>query len=294
MDKLKLQYHIKDNKHSLNARKRNKIELDLLNYLDVIKKEIGIPIEIKVEPKRVGSVIEIYDFDTIVNSINMFFPALTYVGGIFTKVLTNYLTKYFDGTIEINKLEIEERKQKLKQDNFLRFLEMYPNEINDEANIEKIVDLIFENNYNIPKLKKLFSKYYTSLKLTNEIEAISYQTLDKNDIPTSEEFIIYKRDFKNYIYSDTIIPSETIFNQNIEIISPVLNNSSAKWRGRKDKVSILFRMDDERFKDGVQSKKHSFKNGSEIICDMIIEKKLDNDGEIIDSNYIVTKVKEFH
>ena len=51
-------------------------------------------------------------------------------------------------------------------------------------------------------------------------------------------------------------------------------------------------MDDREFKSAVLSRQISFKNGSEIVCVLIIHKKIDELGEVVTSGYSVDVVLE--
>jgi hypothetical protein len=73
----------------------------------------------------------------------------------------------------------------------------------------------------------------------------------------------------------------------IEIVSPVLTDGRAKWKGILNEEPISFSMNDTVFRNSVTSKEKAFKNGDAIICELTIHKKLNELGEIIVSGYVV-------
>ena len=78
----------------------------------------------------------------------------------------------------------------------------------------------------------------------------------------------------------------------IEIVAPVLNEGSAKWRGIYNSELISFSMGDSIFKKAVLDKQISFTHGSMLICSLTIYVQLDEFGDKVITGYKVNTVIE--
>lgn len=92
--------------------------------------------------------------------------------------------------------------------------------------------------------------------------------------------------------SDDIEP-ENDENAIIEIVSPVLKKGNYKWTGIYNGTVISFSMKSNEFKTLVQTGKILFKNGSSINCHLIINKKINAEGEVHISSYEVVLVNHY-
>ena len=78
----------------------------------------------------------------------------------------------------------------------------------------------------------------------------------------------------------------------IEVISPVLKRGKYMWRGiyRKENQVREFIMLDKEFKNTVIDDGVTFQNGTELICEVEICRKLDENGDVFNSRYKINKV----
>ena len=76
----------------------------------------------------------------------------------------------------------------------------------------------------------------------------------------------------------------------IEIFSPVLKSSPTKWRGFYEDTLISFEMKDYKFRSEVVSGNISFTSGDVFICVLEMHRELNEAGEIVVKNYVVTNV----
>jgi hypothetical protein len=158
-------------------------------------------------------------------------------------------------------------------------------------NIEKI-EYIITNNI---KIIKHTSNFYKTLYNYPKVRKISTTKIDENRNHLEEPKFIDRAEFeKFFLESDNLAP---IIDENaiIEIISPVLKRGNYKWRGiyNQNPQPIEFSMNKE-FKDKVIEDGIPFKNGTFIDCVIKIDRKIDDLGNVFNSNYSVKTVLKQH
>ncbi len=140
--------------------------------------------------------------------------------------------------------------------------------------------------------------------ISNREIAKSYSHLAetlKNDIYIQKDGIsftnpsfqthINRQEFDSLIIPRAELPSEeTIYN--IELISPVLTKSKAKWEGKVEDKFISFEMSDSTFKNDILHKRIIFQNGDRIIAKVLINHK--DDFGLTKDTYRVTEVLYFN
>ena len=82
-------------------------------------------------------------------------------------------------------------------------------------------------------------------------------------------------------------------NATIEIISPVLKKGKYQWLGIYNGTVIQFKMKSNEFKNMVLTGQVPFKNGSSIICLLLTNKKIDNQGNEKVTGYEVLEVYNY-
>lgn len=262
--KFELHYYLKDNSHAMNAFVRNKAEKDFLEAVKRIGELLDSELQIETEAYQEGGVIEYLTFSGVV-----VVGALKYLAPALNDIITHYATR--DTQAETLDKKIKEATlQNLELDNQQKTLEI-------EEQIEK--------KLNDKLVQKYISNFYKKIDAYEKVEKIGYRSLENNE----DEYIVERKDFKNFILHDDTTMSEDE-DAMIEIISPVLKEGKYNWRGRYKNEKIDFSMADSKFKQEVIEGKHKFSNGSLINCHLEIKVTFDEFGDEKGRSYRVLQV----
>jgi len=258
--KFEIHYYLKNNSHTMDAYVRNKAEKDLLDALRQIGKLLDNELTIETEAYKEGGLIE---------SLAIGIPILHYLSPAINDIITHYFTK--DANLEeLDKKIKEEILTNIQLDNLQKV-----------KNLEQDIDNKLENKL----VQKYVSNFYKRLNDYQKVEKIGFRDIEHN----SKELIVDRVYFKNFILEDNTTVEEDD-NAIIEIISPVLKEGRYKWRGRYKGEKIDFSMGDSKFKQEVIEGKHTFLNGSLILCQLQIKTTFDEFGDEKRKNYSVQKV----
>ncbi len=258
--KFELHYYLKDNSHAMNAFVRNKAEKDFLEAVKRIGDLLDSELKIETEAYQEGGLIEI---------LAIVLPTLHYLSPALNDIITHYATK--DTQAETLDKKIKEATlQNLELDNQQKILGI-------EEQIEK--------KLNDKLVQKYISNFYKKIDAYEKVEKIGYRNLENDE----DEYIVERKDFKNFILHDDTTMSEDD-DAMIEIISPVLKEGKYNWRGRYKNEKIDFSMADSKFKQEVIEGKHKFSNGSLINCHLEIKVTFDEFGDEKSRTYRVLQV----
>ncbi|MBP7227023.1 MAG: hypothetical protein KBA17_10830 [Aliarcobacter sp.] len=239
---------------------RNKAEKDFLEAVKRIGDLLDSELKIETEAYQEGGLIEI---------LAIVLPTLHYLSPALNDIITHYATK--DTQAETLDKKIKEATlQNLELDNQQKTLEI-------EEQIEK--------KLNDKLVQKYISNFYKKIDAYEKVEKIGYRNLENDE----DEYIVERKDFKNFILHDDTTMSEDD-DAMIEIISPVLKEGKYNWRGRYKNEKIDFSMADSKFKQEVIEGKHKFSNGSLINCHLEIKVTFDEFGDEKSRTYRVLQV----
>jgi hypothetical protein len=262
--KFELHYYLKDNSHAMNAFVRNKAEKDFLEAVKRIGELLDSELKIETEAYRDGGLIE-----TLVFSGFAIDRVLNYLSPALNDTITHYATR---------DTQVEALDKKIKEAT-LKNLEL--NNQQKELEIEEQID----TKLNDKLVQKYISNFYKKIDSYEKVEKIGYKSVEKDGI----EYIVERKDFKNFILHDDTTISEDD-DAMIEIISPVLKEGKYNWRGRYKNDKIDFSMADSKFKQEVIEGKHKFSNGSLINCHLEIKVTFDEFGDEKGRTYRVLQV----
>lgn len=296
-NRLELHYYFsdEDKSHSMDAVVRNKCEHELLQIVSAISKELNVQIKTETEAYDEGGLKEFYTFigtaegQVIMGIANL---AVATLGVLISRIplRKSKLDKQEQQlSIEEKKLNIE--AQKINIELLKKELEA-KNIQTTNINIEKI-EFLITNNVKILKHK---SNFYKTLYNYPKVKRLSTVKLDENKKQIEEPKFIERNDFEKFILESDNLEPLTDDTATIEIISPVLKKGKYKWRGVYNKISqaIEFSMTDKEFKDDIIEDGISFKSGTFIDCILEISRKIDDLGNIFNSNYSVKTVLRQH
>lgn len=268
-----------DSIHSLDAFTRNSCEKEFLKFIKTISIEFGVNIEIEAEPKKIGSFIDWYSIFSKANELNI--PA-------YASLIISIFAIVFS-------LKTKDEKKGQKLDNFIKEMDIIQKveELKSQGlpipvDTQKFINKICNSR----KLDKQKSSFFKSISTQKSIKTLQVSGINK-EIPEKRlSFDIQRKDFEDYFLDSDDLESEIDNNAIIEIISPVLKNGKYMWRGiyRKENQTHEFVMLDKDFKKTVVDDGLSFQNGTELVCELEICKKLDDNGDTFNSKYKINKV----
>ena len=284
LNTIELHYWLNDGTHTMDAHIFNKCEYECLGIVNELSSSLKIKIDIEVEPLQEGGIRARFKLfrdkkDAIKLAVLIFLLTDFLCAPLKTTIeyaTERVLEQVFEDP-EIKNLEIEKKKAELNLDI-----------VKIKAETERLCKNIDEN-----KIQKKRSNYYESASQCKKIEKITIGATDSN----GENLIISKdvlaSDFNLYIMTSDELEPDLDDNATIEIISPVLKKGNYQWLGIYRGEVIQFKMKSNEFKTLVLTGQVPFKNGSSIICLLVRNKKIDNNGDIKITGYEVMEVYNF-
>jgi hypothetical protein len=267
-EKLELHYYFNDSSHSMNALVRNNCESEFLAIAIEIAKELNLSIQLESEAYREGGLKEIWK---IIGKNGVQASLLVSVIAIVSSRIPMSDPEFDDLQKQNLRLSIEEKKLRIKK---LK-TELENEDVSDKT-VMKVAEAL-ESNLKIVTRK---SNFYKQLNRYNKIDKIGFSALDTNNSPVTDERMVLRNNFKNFIiHSHNLIPI-VVEDALIEIVAPVLKEGRHRWKGVYDSESISFSMNDKDFNFDVLNEIISFKHGTTIECVLLIHQKLDETGEI--------------
>lgn len=263
---------------------QNKCEYEFLGVLKEISAVFNVDIIIETEPLAGGGLrswFKIISKEENKKATIKVAIIVALITSIITTPITTTISKITETLIE-NIFEDDEIKE-LEKEKIKLEIENLKIDIK-----QKNLQL---NHNNVIKKKK--SNFYETLGKYPKVNKVSFTLENQSKVQISEEKIVVRKDFKNYILVsddlDPIMADNTI----IEIISPVLKKGKYKWVGIYNGDSISFNMKSKEFKILVQTGDIQFRNGTSIDCLLSINKKIDNEGIEKIVGYNVLRVNNY-
>lgn len=141
-----------------------------------------------------------------------------------------------------------------------------------------------------PRFNVRRSNFYKTLLPYHKVEAFGMGVKKLKAAPV--EVVVSKRDFIKFVLKTDKLPPQVIEEAVISITAPVIDGSNVKWKGIYNGESITFSMRDGVFKNMVMQREVSFQNGNAIRCRLVMDRKLDEVGEVITTGHAVEVVIE--
>ena len=260
-NKLEVHYYLTSGSHSMDAFVRNKAEKDLLDALRKIGELLDNELDIETEAYQEGGLKELI--------LIGFLGTLHYLSPAINDIVVHYMTK--DAVSEELDKKIKEKTLiKLQLDNISKI-----------KDIEEDIDNKLDNKL----VQKYVSNFYKRVNDYKKVQKIGFKDIEKG----IDEVIVERKYFKNFILEDNTTLEEDD-DAIIEIISPVLKEGKYNWRGKYKDEKVNFSMGDYKFKQEVIEGKHTFLNGSFILCQLQIKTTFDEFGDEKQKKYSVQKV----
>ncbi len=278
--KFEIHYHLLDKSHSMNALVKNKCEAEFLAVANEVAEILGVQLVWESQALEEGGIREIW---AAIGSNNSQIAIIISVLALIWSVVPQTDQELVDLQKEETRLSIQEKRleiEKLKK-------ELKKESPSKEA--LKSASKIANDSYKVVTRR---SNFYKSISGCEKVYQIGFSSLDIENRNLENERIVESSDFIKFVVTSNELKPLEIKSARIEIVSPVLKEGKAKWKGIYEGNNISFTMDDREFRSAVLSRKISFKNGSEIVCALLIHKKIDELGDVITSGYSVDVVIE--
>lgn len=283
-NRLEVHYYFGDKTHTMDAIVQNRCEHEFLGLLKQIAATFDSDIVIETEPIGDGGLRRWFrvvsrDEDkraTITTAVIAALATTIVVTPISTSISTA-ITEAAEVVFEDKEMnEIQKEKAKLE-------IEKLKLEIQAQKNT-------LERNNAIRKKK---SNFYDNLEKYPKVQKVCFVIDNPNRPKTRRVKIVERTAFKEYILvTDDLEPVETD-GATIEIISPVLKKGKYRWMGIYNGQAIPFHMNSTDFKSLIQNGTIEFRNGTSINCNLLIKRKVDNEGVEIVTGYYVTRVNSY-
>ncbi|KAB7707696.1 hypothetical protein GBN32_14065 [Plesiomonas shigelloides] len=278
--KFEIHYHLADQSHSMDASVKNKCEAEFLAVANEIADILGVDLVWESQALREGGIREVW---TAIGSNNSQIALIISVLALVWSMVPQNDQELVDLQKEEARLSIEAKKLEIKR--LKKELEDSPP---TEKTIKRASRLVNDNR----KVVIRRSNFYKTLSQCEKVYKVGFSTLGRNNLQIYDELTIEHNDFNKFIVTSSELKPTKVASARIEIVSPVLKEGKAKWKGIYKGEHINFDMNDKTFKNSVLSRQISFKNGSEILCILLIHRSIDELGETIINGYSVDIVLE--
>jgi hypothetical protein len=281
-----IRYQFSDGSHSMDARVFNYCEKQIIDILYTVATSYDLKIKVETLPLEDGSLLSFLKINSPAGKkvANILFTIfLSVVANLITDVIKNKPKDTAQSVFEqvMQDPEVQELlREKTKEE--IRKEELELKKANDR------LQATLEEN----KLKKKKSEFFKALEGYNKVKEVSfYNVRAGRDNPPFKT--IERKNFEDFILDSDELEPLVIEDARIEIISPVLKKGKYKWNGIYKGFAIPFTMRSNEFKELVQSGQIVFKNGSAIVCVLIVKRKLDAEGNEKITGYEVLSVDSY-
>lgn len=290
---LKIHYQIAGGRHQIDAITRNKAEAELLALLRELSLAIGASFHIQTEARGEGGVVEFW------NLVFQHKEHVSFVMAVLGPLLaapfyrdklrqSKQQTQMNELTIQKLKLEIAEKEESVK-DKTERKQQAKANvtlPLEPPVEAEDVAKALLAARKKITRRR---SNYYELLDHDQTVEAVGFAP---SHSATSPERMVKRSKFADFIVARADVDPVTYKRVPIEVVAPVLRSDGLKWRGVFEKKTIGFDLEDYSFRQRVVAKQVQFQNGTVLICDLKVQQREDETGEVEVAGYVVTEVYE--
>jgi hypothetical protein len=276
---LQFHYYFRDSSHSIDSILRNECEKEIIYIFKEIAETLGLQLELETLPPEEGGFKETWKF------LGKNSAQISIIVAIAAIIISRFPTENKELTrlqIENLKLDNELKRKELEKLN-LDFLQD-DEEINQET-VKDSVELV-NKNYKISWRKSNLYKKLNNYQKVDYIDVVRLQ--DEKPIGTTRK--VQKNEFPKFILRSDELPKLELENAKIDVISPAIKRGKFRWKGFYDNNIINFVMNDSDFSNKVINGKIHFSNRYSIEVEMIQERKINQDGNVIVVNSVVTKV----
>ena len=267
-DAISIHFETDNDQHFIDAFVEASCSTAFLEFARHLAKIYNCEIKVETAVLREGSVIKDFKILWKENSVSKTFYA-SLLTLLFYNPCNHLLEKGIDRLFEDTeltelqkealRLEIEQRKSEL------------------------------ESCYSLVKKQ---SDFYKSASKDESIEGISLSVSSNNSHSGFRTPTIKRSSFDEYILDSNKLDPEINDAAIVIIDSPVISDKNYKWRGTYNGVPISFNIQDSEFLVKVRAGIYVFKAGMAIKCQLKCNRSINENGDIIASDYLVQEVYE--
>lgn len=283
MTPIQIHYYFEDGSHAMDAFIQNKCESEFLGILKQLSSIFEVTLTVETEPVKEGGLIRVFHIHP--KRAHKYAEAKIKLVTECIKVVITSMAKVPENLVNTI-LENQSIVITDKKGNPLEGEEFQAELVNLKLALAGKTAEVNKSNL-IRKKKSNFYQYLSDLK---KITAISFQTSDNDEA----ELNITKDQFKQFVLATDKLPPIEIEEAIIEIIAPVLKKGNFKWLGYYEGSRISFTMKSPEFEEQVQTAKIKFVNGTNINCFLVIQKKINSEGQERIMGYTVEKVNSYY
>jgi hypothetical protein len=264
----------------MDAFVRNRCEKEVLFTIKEISKILGLDITIDTEAHAEGG---LKDFWKLIGKNDKQIMVVLTILILYFSIFPRTNQEIQD--LQKENLELQNQEIRLNLERAKKEMQQEGGSI-DEETIRKTISY-FESSF---KLNKHKSNFFQHLLAYSKVTSVESRVLDNNFQPIGKTVTVDRATFPRYILVSDEIPTAPIENAIVDIVSPVLNNGRYRWKGLYQGKPIEFLMKDEEYKQSVVRKEVSFQNGYAIECVLNHSRRVNDEGEIENYNFIVSTV----
>ncbi|WP_108422766.1 hypothetical protein [Flagellimonas amoyensis] len=278
-NRLEFHYYFKDDSHSIDSVIRNECEKEILHIYKEIAHTLGLQLTLETLPAEEGGFKEVWKFIGK-NSVQ-----ITLIVSVAAMVISRFPVENKELTqlqIENLKLDNEIKRKELEKLN-LDFIQD-----DSELDQQKVIDSVelVNKNYKISWRK---SNLYKKLNNYQKVDSVEVRRYEEQE-PVGNPRIITRREFSKFILRSDELPKLELEKATIDVISPAIKRGKFRWKGFYNNEIINFLMDDSEFKSYVLRGDIHFSNRFSIEVEMIQDRKINQDGNVVVTNSTVKKV----
>lgn len=274
-----IHYYFKGEQHLIDAHLRNKREAELLALYEEAAEILGVDLTVYAMPSKEGGYIEFWQFLADHNAAITSASAIVAAVSIFI----SHLPKSDKLKRQLTQLDIQEKELQIEK--LRRELRDMEGEASQKT-LDAAVDVLNGDNKAVTRR----SNFYKSLSTSQDVQQLGIGRIGLEGRLVEDEVKVKRKVFPHFVLKTNRLPPLIDEDAVIELISPVLGEGGYKWKGLYQGQAISFKMADEDFQSAVLEKSVSFNHGTNIQCELIVGRKLDETGEVVITGYTVSVV----
>jgi len=257
LNTIEFHFFLNDHSHAMDAKILHNCNTEVLKVFTKISEVLAIQVEIETIGLGEGGLRQVWKV------IGKNGVQITAILALFTLLFTAFPPPRTLNKLEKENLELQNEKLELE------IAELKKVKEGEVISTESVQEISKEKYIVVPR-----SKFYETLENYNKVESIEYKMYDVNN-KISYSTTIDHSTFIEFVNDKEDLPDESVDDAEIIIVAPVIIDKKYKWKGIYNDEVIDFYMNDNRFKDEIETGVVSFQSGAVIKCLLIIKKKLD-------------------
>jgi hypothetical protein len=266
-------------------------EGELLNLVKAVAEELGVALSVEREAYGEGGL------ESYLTFIGKHKAALTVIGATIMAVASGTAWLAYERPLKTQQIELNElhlRRAKLE----LKKLEQ---EAASEGQKAPETDASKALPFEPPqptdvlpalllrrKIRKPLSDFYDSLLMSPKVSGVGFACAH-HPLPGQERQVL-RSEFDQFLIRPSDLPPKHVSDAHIEVVAPVLRRDAGKWRGIFRSRRIYFVVNDQAFLSKVAVQEVTFRNGSTLVCELLVYVREDDSGEAQPYEYVVEHV----